>query len=103
MANNLLKTLGIVGALTVATLGSGCSRSPMELKNVKLSGTSYVDEPHITCFFDDSHGNRTPVRNEDKTFDQANAYDNNLQARYNVSGYKTFLGTKVATRIVPYK
>jgi len=92
MTSKLLQTLGLVGALAFA--GAGCSRTPIELKNVKYGGyMSPPEESDVACAFYDSEGDRTPVFVDQKVFN-ANVYDvkgPRLQGNYNVSGYRQFM------------
>jgi len=113
MAKDLIiKTLNtlVVSALTLlagVTLKiEGCSRTPIELKNVGIGDNDYEGLEAI-CTFYDSDGNKTPVINRDLNFNQKGAYDvkgPRLQGNYNVSAYQdSFLGLKdtvIATNIV---
>lgn len=104
--NKKIKT-GLAGILTAGALFLGCSqnREPFELKDVAHGGNSYVGRPDVVCAFYDSNGERFPVVNRDRSFDQSEAYDANgprFQGRYDVSGYKTsgLFGGTYATNIV---
>jgi len=109
---------GLVGTvLAVVSIGIGKSlqRQPFKLENADFGGNMYNREDGtVKCAFyrsdgmytGDSMPNRYVVRNEDKKFDQAEAYDAkgpHLQGKYNILGYTTFLGKNVATSIVPVK